>query len=55
MIWSTIEIQVLVREMRSELAKLSPPAPSPLWAIQDWVSLAQTIIDLEKMAEAEVA
>lgn len=45
------EIVELIRELRKELAGLPLPTPGPFWAVQEWTSVAQTIIDLEKFAE----
>jgi hypothetical protein len=45
------EIVELIGELRKELAGLPLPTPGPFWSVHEWISLAQTIIDLEKIVE----
>lgn len=45
------QIVELIRELRKELAGLPLPTPGPFWSVQEWTSLSQAIIDLEKLAE----
>ncbi len=45
------EIVELIGELCKELAGLPLPTPGPFWSVHEWISLAQTIIDLEKTVE----